>query len=135
MSNANEIQITIPSLTDVPELGPVPDGEYTLRVAGVINKMTSGDNGKPQRPYFNIMLEVVGEDSAEMVFHSLFMPLPSDMDNVAIRMLNDLKKFVKACDGNTDAPDPDEWLNAEFDAYLVQKEFNNRVSNEIKNYV
>lgn len=136
MPNEN-INIDIPNLEDVPEIKPVMEGEYDLRITGVQTKMTKGDpaQGKLPRPMINLTLEVVGEANADVIFHSLFMPIEGDQERTRLKMLGDIKVWAEACSLPLNGLNPQEFMNGEIKAYLIQSEWNGQTRNEVKTLI
>lgn len=107
----------IPNLNDIPELGPVEEAEYDLRVTKSMVK-TAKSTG---RKAINLCIEIVGEENAEPLWHSIWLPMESDDPGKAATMLRMLKDFMSAVGLPTDG-DTDETIfeDLEFSALLIQ---------------
>lgn len=134
---SESINIVVPNLSDVPEIKPVMEGEYDLRITGVQTKMTNGDpaKGKLPRPMINLTIEVIGEPNADIIFHSLFMPIESDQERTKTKMLGDIKVWAEACSLPLDGLNVHDFMNSEIRAYVIQDEWNGQVRNQIKTLV
>lgn len=106
----------IPNLNDIPELGPVVEGAYDLRVTKPFLK-TAGTGRKG----INLCIEVVGEENAETLYHTLWLPMDSDDQGKAHTMLRMLKEFMEKVGLPTDG-DADETIfqDLEFEGYLIK---------------
>jgi len=82
----------IPNLSDIPDLEPVADGEYDLRV------ITAKESPSKRTGRNSIMLvcDIVGEDNAQNIIHSIWLPMPSDDASKQEIMLRMIKDFVVA---------------------------------------
>jgi len=80
----------IPNLSDIPELSPVPDGEYDLRVTSVKEKKSKDGS----RNSIMLVCEIIGEENALPVFHSLWLPSASDDEEKSATMWRMIKDFL-----------------------------------------
>ena len=124
----------IPDLNDIPELGPVPEGEYEIRVTkGKFKKYDSGAQ------CIMLICEIVGEENADTVFHNLWLPTSSDDTTKQANKLRGLKDFLTAVGMPTDGiEDASEFDGLEFSANLVQVPHfadEDKMVNEIKRVV
>lgn len=124
----------IPNLNDIPELGPVPEGEYDLRVTkGKEKKYDSGAE------CIMLIIEIVGEENADTIFHNLWLPTAKDDETKKANKLRSLKEFLAAVGMPTDGiEEASEFDDLEFTALLVQVPHfadEDKMVNEIKRVV
>lgn len=106
----------ISNLSDIPDLGPVAEGEYDLRVTSA--KVKTFDSGTS---CINLSCEIVGEDNAETVWHKLWLPKDSDEQSKVTNKLRSIKEFMQAvgldpAEGVSD--EAQEFVGIEFTAML-----------------
>jgi hypothetical protein len=132
------------NLSDVPPQIILEEDDYLVRVADV--KFTApprkeGVNPKTKKPYkkyhyFNVRLEVVDFPTADSVFYRVGWPTDEDDEKSRLNKDRELKKFLTACghalDGELDLGD---LVGAEFMVHLVQREYDGKVSNDVKNVI
>lgn len=116
----------IPNLADIQELTPVETGEYDLRLTFVESKtFDSGAN------CINMCFEFVGEDTAEPLWHKIWMPSDTDDKAKAMNKLRSLKKFLKDCNlPEEGGMDLDIFDNLEITAKVV-KEYDDFMERDI----
>lgn len=124
----------IPNLNDIPELGPVPEGEYEIRVTKAKEKKY--DSGAK---CIMLICEIVGEENAETIFHNLWLPTDKDDESKKVNKLRALKDFVSAVGMDLGGiEEASEFDDLEFTALLVQTPHfadDSKMINEIKRVV
>jgi hypothetical protein len=105
----------IGNLSDIPELGPVPAGEYDLRITSA--KVKTYDSGAS---CINLGCEVIGEDNADSVWHKLWLPTNADDQSKQANKLRQIKDFMTALGMDTSAgvEDASEFVGQQFTAKL-----------------
>ena len=105
----------IPDLSEIPELDVVAPGEYDLRVFNV-KEIESKNTG---RKAIMLSCEIVGEDNALPLFHSIWLPMASDDEDKKQLMLRMIKDFVinvgLPAEGNLEIED---FEDLQFSAFL-----------------
>ena len=105
----------IPNLSEIPDLAPVADGEYDLRVITVKEKPSKNTG----RNSIMMVCEIVGEDNASNLIHSIWLPMPSDDESKQAVMLRMIKDFVVALGLSSDGElELEDFEALEFSAYL-----------------
>ena len=122
-----DLGFSIPDLSDVPDLKPLEEGEYELQVEKV--KMIK--NRDETRSAIMLICDVVGEDDAEDVIHSIWLPSSMDDPDKAMIMKRMLKEFVVAVGLDPDGLEPSHFEGLNFSAKLKLTEFDGRQRNEI----
>jgi hypothetical protein len=119
----------IPDLSDIPELGPVaPDTEYDLRIVGAKN-IQSKRTGREAALF---ICEILGEENAENVLHSLWLPMESDDASKQKTMWRMVKEFLSAVGLPTDGFELEDAIGTEFSAILsLGEDDKGRKRNEI----
>lgn len=120
----------IPSLSDIPDLGPVEEGEYELR----IKKGKDTISGKTNRPGIMLSIEVVEEPLAETIFETLWFPMEGDDPDKAQTMWRMIKEFMTNLGMDTSVENgPEDFTGIEFRALLgLEDDQNDRPVNVIK---
>ena len=105
----------IGNLSDIPELGPVAEGEYDLRITSAKEKKY--DSGAT---CINLGCEVIGEDNADTVWHKLWLPTNADDQSKQVKKLRQIKDFMQALgmDINAGVEDAREFVGQQFTAKL-----------------
>lgn len=110
----------IPNLSDIPELAPVEEGEYDLRV--IKAKATSSNN--TGRNGVLLVCEIVGEDTAENLMHTIWFgndgKYTNDDEDKSNKMWRMVKDFLRAV-GLDESGDIelDDFNGLEFSALLT----------------
>lgn len=94
-------------LNNLPEIGPVPKGEYDLEITAT----------KDHEKFLSICLDVCGEDSADDVWYKVWKINPDDPIKKQARNKQEIMKFLEAFN-MSDFDDPDELLHAHCTAQL-----------------
>lgn len=105
----------IPDLSDIPELTLVADGEYDLRVI-VAKEIPSKKTG---RNSIMLVCEILEEDNALNLIHSIWLPMETDDEDKKATMWRMIKEFLTAIGLDTaDELEPEDFLHVEFSALL-----------------
>ena len=104
----------IPDLSEIPELGPVEEGEYDLRITFAEEK--TFDSGSKA---INMCLEIVGEDDADDVWHKVWLPTPLDDAKKVMNKNRSLKEFCDGVGVSTPVESAKEFVDITFSGYLV----------------
>lgn len=122
----------IPNLSDIPELTPVPDGEYTITVTSA-KEVTAKDSG---RKGVQLGCRIEGEENAETLFHKMWFPMEEDDEAkqmILWRMVKEaLLGFGLPAEG---VEDVSEFMGCEATVRIKTKEFEGRYSNEVAKFV
>lgn len=109
----------IPDLSDVPELSPVAEGEYELRVT----KAKMNESKRTGRKGIMLVCEIVGEDNADNLIETMWLPMPSDDPDKAQTMSRMLKERLIALGLPTDGSNElEDFQDLEFSAFLEYEE-------------
>lgn len=127
----NELGFQIPDLTDVPDLKPVEEGEYELK----IERAKNIKNRDETRDAIMLVCKIQGEENAEDVIHTLWMPNSMDDPNKANTMLRMMKEFIVAIGLDPSGLELSDFEGLEFSARLKITEFDGRTRNEIARVV
>jgi hypothetical protein len=120
----------IPDLSDIPELGPVTEGTYDLRIQRA--KLITAGSG---RKGIFLPMEVVGEEGAEDLLHTLWLPMESDDPSKAATMWRMIKEFLTAVGMPTDGLDEDslsDFVDLELNALVGMDHYDGKDKNVIK---
>jgi len=104
----------IKDLSSIPDLAPVVDGEYDIRVKKV-NKVESKKT--PGRFGIQLICEVVDEPEAETLFHTLWLPYDGDEEETANTMWRMIKDFTTPLGLSGDL-DLEDFEDLQFTAFL-----------------
>lgn len=123
----------IPDLSDIPDLRPVaPNSEYDLRIA----RAKETKSQKTGREGILLICEIVGEENAENLMHTLWMPMEGDEPHKAQTMWRMIKEFLNAIGLPTDGVDTSDFEGMEFSAILgLEQDLSGRERNTIQRVV
>lgn len=122
-----------PDTSGIPELKPVEPGEYDLRII----KAKETKSARTGREGVMLICEIIGEDNAENVLDTMWLPMDTDDSTNAQTMLRMLKERLLALglpdDGTTEIED---FADLNFTALLdYEEEPNQRPRNTIKKII
>ena len=105
----------LPNTSDIPELRPVEPGEYDLRVL----RAKETESKKTGRKGIMLIIDIEGEDNAEDIINTLWLPMAADDEDKTKIMLRMIKEFVVAVglpeDGSVEL---DDFVDLSFSAAL-----------------
>lgn len=118
------------NLKDRQEIKALPKDEYELQVMNA--EALDLDQGKKAR--INVRCEVVGEPTADDVYHTLFYPNEEDSEKQRNRKLNSIADFMEALglDPDVSEIDLEDWTGQKFTAILDVEEYDGQERNRIK---
>jgi len=118
----------IPDLNDVPDLAPVEDGEYSVRVISA--KEVSSD--RTGRTGAMLVCQIEGQEAAENLLHKIWFPMEDDDEQKANTMWRMIKETCVGFGLGADGVDEvSEFVGCEANVKLKSSEYEGRVSNEI----
>ena len=98
-------------------MAPVEDGEFDLRITHAMEK--DYDSGAKALLLF---IEIVGEDNADDIVHSLWLPTDLDTPKKARNKLLKVKEFMEAAGMDTSMEtDPEDFKDMSLTAMLKQE--------------
>ncbi len=104
----------IPNLKDIPEIGPVPAGEYDLRINSI--KETTYDSGAKALMMF---IDITDEKNTENVIHKLWLPTSLDDEAKTAGKWRRVKEFMEKLGMETDdETEYDEFVGITFTGEL-----------------
>lgn len=80
----------IPNLSDIPDLEPVSEDEYNLKIVSAQDTI-SGNTG---REGIKMVIYNLDKDNALPIFHSIWLPMEGDDDTKAQTMWRMIKEFL-----------------------------------------
>jgi hypothetical protein len=104
----------IPDLSDIPELSPVAPGEYDLRI--IQAKETKSN--RTGRTGIMMICEIVGEDNAQNLIETMWLPMDSDDEVKKTKMYRMIKDRLEAIGLPTTGTNVTDFAGAEFSAIL-----------------
>jgi len=110
--------MAIPDLSDIPELSPVaPNVEYDLKItkAKEIKSKNTGREG------ILIICDIAGEENAENLLHTLWLPNDGDEEGKQKTMWRMIKEFLSSIGAPTDGMETEELEGMSFSAILGQE--------------
>ena len=122
-----------PDTSEIPELKPVEPGEYDLRVI----KAKETESRNTHRKGVMLVCEIIGEDNAENIIDTMWLPMESDDESKAQTMLRMLKERLLALglpdDGTVELED---FADLNFTALLdYEEQEGQRPRNNIKKII
>jgi len=108
----------IKDLSSIPDLTVVSPAEYDLRVI-TAKEVLSKNTG---RNSIMLVCEIVGEENAQNLIHSIWLPMESDDETKAGTMWRMIKDFTVALGLEGDL-ELDDFKNLEFTAVLEIEKF------------
>lgn len=107
----------LPNLSDIKELHAVEPGEYDLRITKAMTQ--DYDSGAKS---LTLILEVVGEDTSDDIWHKLWLPVATDTDKKANNKLRMIKDFVDGIGLDSSADlEAEDFKGVTFSGYLDQE--------------
>jgi len=82
----------IKDLKDIPDLAPVAEGEYDIRVT----KVRENPSKNTGRNSIQLICEIIDEENAAPLFHNIWLPMESDDKDKADTMWRMIKEFTSA---------------------------------------
>lgn len=122
----------IPDLSDIPEVSPVPEGEYQLKVRKAKNQVSDNTG----RAGMLLVLQILGEPNAGSVFHTLWYPFEHEDEEKQTVMWRMVKEFIDRIGLDSSAsPEPKDFEGIEFSAKLRLNTDLDRPRNEIERVI
>lgn len=122
----------IPDLSNIPDVGPVPEGEYQLK----IRKAKDHVSDNTGRHGLMLICQILGETNASSVFHTLWYPFETEDDDKQTVMWRMVKEFIEAIGLDASAsPEAKDFEGIEFSAKLRLNTEMDRPRNEIERVV
>lgn len=122
----------LPDTSAIPELAPVADGEYDLRIM----RAKETESKRTGRKGIMLIIDIIGEDNADDIIHTLWLPMEADDDDKRKIMLRMIKEFVLALglpeDGSVEL---DDFIGVDFTAILELEDSEYGRRNNIKRIV
>lgn len=119
----------IPSLKDIPDLGPVEQGEYDL----VVRTVKDDKSEKTGREGMQLIIDILDVENTLPIFHTVWFPDNDKDDEAKIEVMwRMIKEFITALGFDPDEEyENEDFVGTTFTALLGVKEYNGRVTNEI----
>ena len=115
-------------LEEIPEPQPVPTGEYQLTVVQVI----MGESKSSGAPMYTAIMEIMDVADAQQVKYYMPLPVPEDDENKAKNKWRKVKRFAQACGLPLQGLIVQDAEGCTLTAQLKEREYEGRMSNEIK---
>ena len=107
------------NLGDVPDQEPVPEGQYTLRIANA-EVRTSGKTGGQ---YLYVLNEIEGEPNALPISKTFMFPTAQDDEATVMTRNRRLKRFLEAVGLDPTQPfEPQDLIGQTYSAFLGVEE-------------
>ncbi len=118
----------IPSLSDIPDLGPVEAGEYDLYVRKA--KDTESNDGS--RKGMMLVCDITDAENSEPLFHSIWLPNASDDEDKSATMWRMIKEQISAMGLDpSDENENSDFEGLQFSALLAVETYQGKVKNVI----
>jgi len=119
----------IPDLSNIPDQGPVPEGEYQLKVRKAKDHVSDNTG----RHGLMLICQVLNEPNAESVFHTMWFPFDHEDDDKQTVMWRMVKEFIDGIGLDSSAsPEARDFEGVEFSALLgYEDDGTNRPRNKI----
>lgn len=119
----------LPNTSDIPELSPVEPGEYDLRII----RAKETQSNRTGRKGIMLIHDIIGEDNAEDLIDTIWLPMDTDDEDKKKTMLRMIKERVLALglpdDGSVEL---DDFIGTEFAAILELEDSDFGRRNNIK---
>ena len=118
----------IPSLSDIPDLGPVAPGEYDLFIRKA--KDTKSNDGS--REGMMMIIDIQDVEDAETMFDTIWFPNNNDDEDKAATMWRMIKERIVALGLDPDDEhDASDFANISFTALLDVENYKGKTKNVI----
>jgi len=123
------------NVEDAPEMGPVEEGQYTVRVTREPEVRTGKNDANVK--FLLMFLEIVGEPTADDVVFCLFYPNPDKPEKQNNRTLGEMKKCLMSLGLPTDGTvTTEDFVNAEGQVILsLREDDEGKMRNNVKEWV